>query len=623
MPDMEKDEIEFKAALAAVRSEFETGSPDQAIDNIISLPWKWRFDKDPERFQLLKEMYAWMEPNLCAGRIPTLAQRKLLFEAYSVWPKVSLAEAILRHSFPEPPSNDYTVSGAESVQLAAQSYGITIGPGRPVALSRGKHWLKLWDVETGEVIYASEQSLQLLASFIGRDSSHVLFAQPFDRATGESCWSANFRETMRRVSCPAAGTYNKSEYRNVKKYSFWGEIEKMVSVGGRREDIKHEVTIKHEEIKGYLPAGTTTFLARTNEYYGPEVDDLRSGDRVNATLAVEDDECWIQEMIGPGRGLRGMYGFMPTTPITSLCLSSDGTLALRNGNGASFGIWNVWTGDQLREFIGHTDRVTCLCLSADVSLAVSGSEDKTVRVWTPISAECVRVLEGHEAAITAVCISLDATKIVSADHDGIIKLWDRGSGECLRTIQAHSQSISGLHITMDGKFAASGSWDKTVKLWNLADGSCMKTFEHTDWVTSVDMSPDGRYLVSSSYEGTKVWELLWRMDPRDVAEWDEGARPYIGILMNANAAWDGKLSTPIDMTMEEIENTLRRQGPSWTAWHAPLQKNDWHRIWHLNWNINETLAHAGYGWLSTGPGDESRRIQEEWRRNNPQPENAE
>jgi WD40 repeat protein len=289
---------------------------------------------------------------------------------------------------------------------------------------------------------------------------------------------------------------------------------------------------------------------------------------------------------------------------------------LRNGNGETFGIWNLWTGDCLREFVGHTDRVTCLGLSVDVSYAVSGSDDKTVRVWTPVSAECVQVLKGHEAAITKACISLDATKILSADHDGVIRLWDLKSGDCLRTIQAHSQSISGLHLTLDGKFAASGSWDKTVKLWNLADGSCMRTLEHSDWVTSVDMTRDGRYLVSSSYEGTKVWELVWRLEPRDVVEWDEGARAYLEILLHANAAWDGKLSTPVDMNEEEKENALRRQGPTWTAWHEPSQKEDWYRVWHLNWDIKETLGHAGYGWLSEA-GREGTKIMDEWRRAHP------
>lgn len=672
---MEKDEAEFKAALAVVRRDIETGARHSAVKRIISLPWKFRYGKDPERFQLLKELYAWIQPGLSEeGRTLTPVQRKLLFELYSVWPKVDLAEAILKHSFTESPSHAYEVSGARSVQLAARRDGF-IGPGRPVALSRGRHWLKLWDVETGEVIHAREEPLELIASFIGRDSSHVLFAQPFTYANKLS-WSVSFRETLREIPTLRAGTYEKSQYQNVKYYRVRGEVVShqsqrtlevnreafeaqpirgkvlpprqfhdetpysldYLSISYSEDEIKEilarvelekeqekdivrvdrfeTLTLAHEEIKGYLPAGTTEFVARSNEYDRLQVDDIPYGCQITALLAVEDNEAWLEDIIAPGHGLKGMYGIQPTTPITAMCLSSDGSLAVRNGNGEEFGIWNMWTGDCLREFQGHTDRVTCLCVSVDVSFAVSGSEDKTVRIWAPVTAECVRVLEGHEAAITKVCISLDATKILSADHDGIIKLWDRATGECLRTIEAHSQSISGLHLTLDGKFAASGSWDKTVKLWNLADGSCMKTFEHADWVTSVDMTPDGRYLVSSSYEGTKVWELLWRLEPHDVAEWDEGARPYLEILLNANAAWDGKLSTPVDMSREEIENTLRRQGPTWTAWHAPSEKNDWHRVWHLNWDINETLGHAGYGWLSEA-GREGSKIMDEWRRANP------
>ncbi|MCU1266458.1 MAG: hypothetical protein JWM21_2776 [Acidobacteria bacterium] len=609
---MEPNHEEFKADLDEARRDFEAGNPQRAVDGVISARWKWRYAKDPERIKLLREMYEWASPLTQENPRWDPQQLKLLFELYSLWPKLYLEEAILKHSFPEPPSDPYVVSGAESVQLAARSVGFGIGPGQPVALSRGRHWLKLWDVETGEVIYATEHSLELIASFIGRDTTHVLFAQPFSMSTGDLCWSASFRETLRQIFCPPAGTREKSHYENVKTYRLRGEIENMVSVGGRREDIEHEVTIKHEEIMGYLPAGTTTFTARSNEYYGPQVDDLRSGDQINATLAVEDDERWIRSMIGPGRGLRGMYGFTPTTPISSLCLSSDGTLALRNGNGNTFGIWNVWTGDRLREFEGHTDRVTCLCLSVDVSFALSGSEDRTLKLWKPITAECVQTFVGHESAITAVCISLDATKILSADRDGVIKLWDSKTGQCLRTIQAHSQSVSGLHLTMDGRFAASGSWDKTVKLWNLNDGSCMKSLEHSDWVTSVDMTADGKYLVSSSYEGTKVWELVWRLEPHDIAAWDEGARPYMEILLHANGAWDGKLSTSVDMTEEEIKNSLHRQGPSWTAWHAPLKKNDWHRVWHLNWNIDETLGHAGYGWLSEAGREGSKYLDQWW-----------
>src|SRR5256885_13774849 len=131
----------------------------------------------------------------------------------------------------------------------------------------------------------------------------------------------------------------------------------------------------------------------------------------------------------------------------------------------------------------------------------------------------------------------------------------------------------------------------------------MKTLEFDDWVTSVDMTADGRYLAASSYAGTKVWELVWRLEPRAPSGWDEAARPALEVLINANAGWEGKLGTSLDMTEEEIANSLRRMGPGWSKGHTPEKKEDWLRVWHLNWNIEETLGYAGWGWL-TGVGDE-------------------
>jgi hypothetical protein len=666
----------FDADMSAARAAFEAGELDAAVALAVSPAHKFWYGKEPVRFKLLSDLYKLINcPVEEATYRETPWQGRLMAELYSLWPKVHLEEAILKHSFPEQPANEFAVSGSEQVQLAWYETGLLsreLG-----ALSRGKSWLKLWDLETGEVIHTRQEALQLEASAIGRDGSHTMFAQRWtDRKTDELHWSASFTETFRRFSTGRSGPYLASPDAEVRYYKVKGEIvsiksgreievdreefEKNPIIGEvlrprefkprtprlieyiretrspeeaeeyfREDDLarQHEkrivrvklpqtVTLAHEAIEGYLPAGTTTFAAEDGwGELGPKVSDVWCEKGLTATVAVAGDEAWIEEIIVLGHGLRGMHHPSATTPITAMCISSDGALGLRNGNGNMFGIWNLWTGDCLREFHGHSDRVTCLCPSVDVSLVVSGSEDKTLRLWKPITAECVRVFAGHEAALTRVCISLDSTKILSADAAGVVKLWNLATGECLRTIQAHSENVSGLFITFDGNFAVSGSWDKTVKLWNLADGSCMKTLEFSDWVTAVDMTPDGRYLVASSYEGTKVWELVWRLEPREVVEWDEGARPYVEILLNANAAWDGKLSTPVDMSREEIENTLRRQGPTWTAWHTPSEKNDWHRVWHLNWDINETLGHAGYGWLSEA-GREGSKTMDEWKRAN-------
>ena len=687
----EHERVAFEADINAARVAFECGDYSKAVDLAVEPAHKFSYGKDLLRFKLLSDLHSLLaQPFDESAYRANPWQRKLMAELYEVWPKMEFEAAILKHEFSEADADDYTVGAAESVQLTEFPSGLVTT--KPVVFSHGAKLLKLWELETGKVIYSEDfQNLEKLwlgfigaggavrvrASAIGRDSSHMLFS--YSLVGGSDC-AVSFRETVRRISTSRAGTYEKSKYANARHYSVRGEV---VSIQPKKEleldrrdfeknPIRGEVqrprefkpntprlleylsevysaeekkeileekaaakerekqivrvtqyqtlTLAHDEIVGYLPAQTTTFVAVDGFAEKRKVDDLHYGDRVMATLAVEDDESWIEEIMSPGHGLRSANapgGF--TTPITAVCISSDGSLALTNGCGNNFFIANLWTGDCLREFRGHTDKVTCHSLSVDVSVAVSGSEDQTVRLWKPITSECVRVFEGHEAGLSKVCISLNATKVLSADQIGVIKLWDVETGECLRTIKAHTNNVSALLITLDGKFAVSGSWDKTVKIWNLTDGSCMKTFEHDDWVTSVDLTPDGHYLVCSSYDGTRVWELVWRLEPRDVVEWDEGARGYLEILMNANGAWDGKLSTTVDMTQEEIKNSLKRQSPSWHAWHAPSKKEDWYRVWHLGWDIEQTVGYAGYGWLSE-VGEEGSKFMDEWKRQNRPPD---
>ena len=40
----------------------------------------------------------------------------------------------------------------------------------------------------------------------------------------------------------------------------------------------------------------------------------------------------------------------------------------------------------------------------------------------------------------------------------------------LQILEGHEYLISSVAYSPDGKFIVSGSWDKTVRIWNLADG---------------------------------------------------------------------------------------------------------------------------------------------------------
>ena len=84
-----------------------------------------------------------------------------------------------------------------------------------------------------------------------------------------------------------------------------------------------------------------------------------------------------------------------------------------------------------------------------------------------------------------------------------------GSRRLLRTFKGHSEAVTSVVLSADGRYALSGSEDKTLKLWEVFSGHCLRTFEeHKNAVRSVFLSADGRYALSGSEDKTlKLWEV--------------------------------------------------------------------------------------------------------------------
>jgi WD40 repeat protein len=49
--------------------------------------------------------------------------------------------------------------------------------------------------------------------------------------------------------------------------------------------------------------------------------------------------------------------------------------------------------------------------------------------------------------------------------------------ECLKTFQGHSRHVCSVAFSPDGRTIVSGSWDNTLKLWSVSGGECLKTFQ--------------------------------------------------------------------------------------------------------------------------------------------------
>ena len=88
-------------------------------------------------------------------------------------------------------------------------------------------------------------------------------------------------------------------------------------------------------------------------------------------------------------------------------------------------------------------------------------------------------------------------------------LKNEGDGEP-RIFSSNIKAVKSVSITPDGKYAISGSDDGTVRLWDISHGRLAGSFSgHIGLVRHSNIGPDGKHALTSSDDGTA---RLWDMD---------------------------------------------------------------------------------------------------------------
>ncbi len=122
--------------------------------------------------------------------------------------------------------------------------------------------------------------------------------------------------------------------------------------------------------------------------------------------------------------------------------------------------------------------------------------------------------------VNEVRYSPDGSQLAVASDIGIW-LNEAETGEPLDLLTGHTDWVSSVAFSPDGRTLASGSADGTVRLWDVATGKTIQTL-NAHWyhallklfgipnvaVSSVAFSVDGRTLASGNFDGTvRLWDV--------------------------------------------------------------------------------------------------------------------
>ena len=117
------------------------------------------------------------------------------------------------------------------------------------------------------------------------------------------------------------------------------------------------------------------------------------------------------------------------------------------------------------ELRGHQGLIHAVSFSPDSNSIVTAGQDRIVRLWNVKTGELIRQMEGHFHEVFAAAFAPDGTRIATGGRDRIIRLWDPKTGEQMAQLRGHTDYVFSLAFTPDGSTLVSGSGDTTVRLW--------------------------------------------------------------------------------------------------------------------------------------------------------------
>ncbi|KAM0249102.1 hypothetical protein ACHAP5_003042 [Fusarium lateritium] len=170
----------------------------------------------------------------------------------------------------------------------------------------------------------------------------------------------------------------------------------------------------------------------------------------------------------------------------AMALSEDGSYLATTTNDGRVNVWNVLNDkmSKIREYetgsAGSGSFGMSVDLSRDGKYTASGHQNGSVYIFNNDTGRVLYSLSGLAKPVRSVTFSPGNTRLAAAGDAGIIALYDMKHGEHVGNLTGHSSWITSLDWSDTGEYLLSGSMDGKVKVWSIERTACVATHSETD-----------------------------------------------------------------------------------------------------------------------------------------------
>ncbi|OTA98684.1 hypothetical protein M426DRAFT_325794 [Hypoxylon sp. CI-4A] len=170
----------------------------------------------------------------------------------------------------------------------------------------------------------------------------------------------------------------------------------------------------------------------------------------------------------------------------AIALSEDGQYLASTTYDGRINVWDVSGGgfEKIREYetgnVGSGSFALCVDLSPDGKYTASGHQSGAVYVFNNDTGRLQYSLPGLVKPVRTLAFSPAGTRLAAAGDAATIAIYDTKHGEHVGNLTGHAAWITSIDWSETGEYLLSGAFDGKVKVWSIERRACVATHSETD-----------------------------------------------------------------------------------------------------------------------------------------------
>lgn len=184
----------------------------------------------------------------------------------------------------------------------------------------------------------------------------------------------------------------------------------------------------------------------------------------------------------------------------------------------SFQIWDIPSGLCLRTFSGHDLLADCPIAMSKNGKRIATTCGNVIYIWNLYSVKkikCAKTLASENGGTDCVCFSPDGNMLATTScTNNNILIWDISNEELKLEMNGHTSNIRSINYSPDGKKIVTASYDGSIRIWSTETGICEHVLHYS--TDNVVFNHNGKQILFVSGGISSIWDVETGIKIQDI-----------------------------------------------------------------------------------------------------------